>query len=51
MANEQIKLKCCEIAFITGSKVGITKTECIEVAKKIYSFVVGQEDSPQKRDK
>ncbi len=43
----QLRIECAKISFTTGSKVGMTKGECLEVAKKIYKFAVGEtEESP-----
>lgn len=47
----QLKIECARISFTTGSKVDIEKDGCMDVAKKIYKFVLeDKESSPSSAD-
>ena len=44
LTDKEIKLKCADIAITNGTKIGIENDACLDVAKKIYRFVIGTSD-------
>lgn len=46
----RIKLECAKIAMDNGAKQGITKDACLDIARKIYCFVIGKDEKvPEKQ--
>ena len=41
LSEREIRLKIAEIAIQNGTKVDMQKDACLEVAEKIYKFVMG----------
>lgn len=45
-----LRRDCAKIAIENGTKQGIEKNACLDIAEKIYSFVIGEgEKAPKKQ--
>ena len=45
LQKADIRLKAMEIAFVNGTKAGMEKDACLEAARKIYKFAIGETDN------